>query len=177
MWSGTDRIFCHFEPFLPFYPPNNPENQNFEKMKKMPRYIIILNMFIINENHMMYSSWDMEHNRNFFLILDPFTPLAAQKENQNFEKMKKTPGDIIILHKCTTNENHMRYGTWDMKHDRHNFLSFGAFFCPFTPLTTQKIKLLKKWKTSLEVSSFKCTKNHDHMLYCSWDMACDGFNC
>ena len=97
-------------------------------------------------------------------------------ENQNFEKMKKTPGDIIILHKCTTNEN-MRYGYWDMKHDRENFLSFGAIFCPFTLLTTQKIKLLKKWKTSLDVSSFKCTKNHDHMLYSSWDMACDGFNC
>ena len=22
----------------------------------------------------------------------------------------------------------------------------------------------------------KCTKNHDHMLYCSWDMACDRYN-
>ena len=23
----------------------------------------------------------------------------------------------------------------------------------------------------------KCTKNHDHMLYCSWNMACDEYNC
>ena len=23
----------------------------------------------------------------------------------------------------------------------------------------------------------KCTKNHDHMLYCSLDKACNGFNC
>ena len=30
-------------------------------------------------------------------------------ENQNFGKMKKAPGDIIILHMCTINENHM-YG-------------------------------------------------------------------
>ena len=22
----------------------------------------------------------------------------------------------------------------------------------------------------------KCTKNHDHMLYCSWDMTCDRYN-
>ena len=33
IWRATDRIFCHFGPFLPFNPPNKPENQNFEKMK------------------------------------------------------------------------------------------------------------------------------------------------
>ena len=32
-------------------------------------------------------------------------------ENQNFERMKKTPGDIIILHMCTINDNHMMYGS------------------------------------------------------------------
>ena len=34
------------------------------------------------------------------------------------------------------------------------FLSFWTTFCPFTPLTTQKIKILKKWKNRLEISSF-----------------------
>ena len=38
-----------------------------------------------------------------------FTPLATNVENQNFEKMKKTPGDIIILHMYTLNNNHMTY--------------------------------------------------------------------
>ena len=42
--------------FWPFYSSNNPENQNVEKMKKTPGGIIILNMSIINENHMMYDS-------------------------------------------------------------------------------------------------------------------------
>ena len=28
--------------------------------------------------------------------------------------MKKTPGDIIILHMCTKNYNEMMYGSWDM---------------------------------------------------------------
>ena len=32
-------------------PPNNSENQDFEKMKKMPENIIILEMCIINQNH------------------------------------------------------------------------------------------------------------------------------
>ena len=34
------------------------------------------------------------------------------------------------------------------------FLSFWTTFCPFTPLTTQKIEILKKWKNRLEISSF-----------------------
>ena len=38
-------------------------------------------------------------------------------ENQNFKKLKKTPGDIIILHKSTMNDNHMMYGSLDMKQD------------------------------------------------------------
>ena len=33
--------------------------------------------------------------------------------------MKKTPGDIIILHMCTKNYNQMMYGSWDMvRHGR-----------------------------------------------------------
>ena len=62
IWSATDRIFCHFGLFFVLLPPNNPKNQNFEKMKKKkqktkkPRDIIMLHMFTINDNHMMYGS-------------------------------------------------------------------------------------------------------------------------
>ena len=86
-WSATDRIFCHFGPFLPFRPhPNNPKNQNFEKLKK-------------------------------------------------------TPGDII-LHKCNKNHDHVLYCSLDMAHNRFNcYFSFWAIFYPFTSLTTQKIKI------------------------------------
>ena len=78
----------------------------------------------------------------------PFYPPNSPK-NQNFEKMIKTSGDIIILHKCTKNYDQMMYGSWDMVCDRCNYFSFWAIFCPFTPLTAQKIKILKK-----EISSF-----------------------
>ena len=40
----------------------------------------------------------------------PFDPPVNPK-NQNFEKIKKTIGDIIILHFCTTNDDHMMYGS------------------------------------------------------------------
>ena len=32
-------------------------------------------------------------------------------KNQNFEKMKKTTGDIIILNRCTKNYDQMMYGS------------------------------------------------------------------
>ena len=69
-----------------------------------------------------------------------------------FEKMKKTPRDIISLHTCAINDNHMIYGSWDMKRDRQIFLLFWTVFCPFT--ATQKITILKNWKMLLEISSF-----------------------
>ena len=40
--SETDRIFCHFGQFFVHLPPKFLKNQNFEKMKKMPGDIIIL---------------------------------------------------------------------------------------------------------------------------------------
>ena len=88
--------------------------------------------------------------------MDHFLPFYTPNnlKNQNFEKVKETPGDIIILHMCTINDNHMVYGSWDMERDRQNFLSFWTIFCPFTLLTTRKIKILKKWQKRLEISSF-----------------------
>ena len=76
----------------------------------------------------------------------------------------------------------LRNGMWQM------YLLFFilTIFCPFTPLTAQKTKISKNFKKCLEISSFYtsvpktmiiCTKNHDYMLYCSWDMTHDGCNC
>ena len=64
--------------------------------------------------------------------------------------MQQIPGDIIILLMCTKNHNHdvlfLRV--------RQNFLSFWTIFCPFTTLTTWKIKILENWKKDLEMLSF-----------------------
>ena len=80
--------------------------------------------------------------------------LPNSPKNQNFEKMKKTPGDLIILHMRTKNYDQMMYTSWDIVHHGCNcYFSFWATFCPFTPLTAHKIKILKKWKKTLEISS------------------------
>ena len=91
---------------------------------------------------------------SFWTVFCPFTP--NNPENQNSEKMrkKKTPGDIIILHMCTINDNCIMYGSSDMECDRQNFLSFWTSFYTITPLTTRKIKILKKLKKPLEILSF-----------------------
>ena len=84
----------------------------------------------------------------------PFCPSNSPK-NQSFKKIIKNPGDIIIVHMCIKNYGQMMYCSWNMAHDRCNcYFSFWAIFCPFTPLTAQKIKILKIWEKSLEISSF-----------------------
>ena len=67
----------------------------------------------------------------------------------------------------------MIYGSWDIKQNRQFFFSLWAIFCLFTPLTTQKINILKKGKIYLEISFYTSVPNHNQMLHCSWDMACN----
>ena len=91
---------------------------------------------------------------SFWAVFCPFY-LPNNSKNQNLKKRKKAPGDIIILHKFTKNHDHMLYCCWDVVRDRCNcHFSLWAIFCPFIPLTAQKIKILKKWNIYLEISSF-----------------------
>ena len=145
--------------------------------------------------HHKWRSYDMwfpkckVRQTEIFVILGNFLPFQPpdNPENQNF-KIKKTPGeskfwknekkpagDIIILHRCTINDNHVMYGSWDMECDRQSLLSFWTIFCTFTPLTIQNMKILKKWKKISEdiIILHMCTINDSHMRYDSWDMKCD----
>ena len=148
MKCNRQNFLSFWTAFCPLLPPNNLKNQNFGKMKKIPRDIITLHMCTIKVNHIMYGSWDMEHNGQNFLsfwtVFCPFTPLTTWKI-KILKKWKKSPRDIIILHICTTNDNHMMYVFWDIVRDGQNCLSFGPFFA-LLPLTTRKIKILQKWK-------------------------------
>ena len=62
---------------------------------------------------MIYSSWDIEHDGLKLVILGHFLPFYSPKhpKKQNFEKMKKIAGDIIILLVRTKNQNHMMHGS------------------------------------------------------------------
>ena len=129
--------------FLPFNPLMDPENQNFEKMKKKkqkqtPKDIILLQMCTINDNHMMHGSWNMECNGQRFLSLwTTFCLYPSNNPKKKFlKKMEKLPadtGDIIILHRCNINGNHIMYASQDTEHIRQNFLLFWMIFYTFTP--------------------------------------------
>ena len=138
---------------------NIEKNQNFEKLKNPPGDIIILYICIINGNHMMYGFWEIECDRQNFLSFwtvfallptcgarkSKFWIKKKKKKNKNFKKKKKkkkTPEDIIILYMCTINDNHLMHGSWDMECNGQNLMLFWAFFCPFTPVTTKKVKIL-----------------------------------
>ena len=49
----------------------------------------------------------------FFVILGHFLPFyhPNDPENQNFVKKKKMSGNILLLHMCTTNEDHTIFGS------------------------------------------------------------------
>ena len=144
--------------FLSFYLLNSPKNENVKKILKKgtPGDIIILNNCTKNHNQMLYCSWDMVCDGynccfSFWAIFWSFTPLTARKMKIS-KQYKKTPVDIIILHKCSRNQDHMRYYSWDIVCDRCNcYFLIWVIFCPFTspsppPQTIPKMKIWKKWK-------------------------------
>ena len=123
-------------------------------------------MRTINGNHIMYGSWDIERDRQiFFAILDHFSLfyLSNNLKYQNFEKIKKTPGDIIVLHKCTKSHHHMLYRSWEMERDECP-CSCSFWTLLFYPLNHPKNENFKKKKTTTKepgdvIILHKCTKN------------------
>ena len=232
--SATDIAFCHFGAFFALLPHYWPQKLKFGKNVKH-------NWTYYRFTHVYHksSSYDVCFLRyrvqrtKFFVILDhncPLTLLTTQKI-KILKKFKKTHGDIIILHMSTINQNHMMHDSCDMEHNRQNCFKFWTIFLPFYTFLlfkTQIIKILKKRKILMEILLFyksvpktmiigytfpeiwhvtkmivifhfgqffallppqqpkkwklqineklpgdiiishKCTKNHDHILYCSW---------
>ena len=99
----TKSEFWKSEKTLKKLPPVSPPQQ-FRKSKlwkneKITYRYCHLHMCIINDNHMMYGSWDMEHGQqnclSFWTIFCLFTPPPqpspppSNPKNKNFEKWKK----------------------------------------------------------------------------------------
>ena len=124
--------------------------------KNARRYYHFTNVYHKWQSHdgwfLRYEAWQTELS----IILNQFlhfnTPNSLK--NKKFEKMKITTEDVIILHMCTRNDNYMMYGSWDIKCDRQNFLSFWTIFYP--PNNPEK-QNFEKMKKHLEILSFyKC---------------------
>ena len=138
IWSATDIIFFSFWTiFCPFTPPppNNPEKKivwkNFTQVyHKWQSCDIWFLRYEVQQTELVC------HHGPVFALL-----LSNSPKNQNFKKMKKTPGNIIILHKCTKSHDHiailfLRYGTRWMQ---LLFFIFGCFL-PFYPSPRKRLQ-------------------------------------
>ena len=108
----------------------------------------------------------------------PPHPPNNNPQNENFEKMKKLPGDIIILHIHV----HHKWRSYDISLLKYNMRQTEVFnilghFLSFQPLATWKIKIstLKKIPGDIIILLI-CTINDNHMMYGSWDMERDRHN-
>ena len=174
IWSETYWIYCQFGSFFALLPPPPSPPLMIPKIKILKtkknknvwRYYPFIHIWVPQMKIIMiYGSWNRRcnilghflsfqppdaHDRcnyfSFWAIFCLYPPNSLKKEN--FRKMKKTPGDVIILHKCTKNYDHLVYCcSWDMVYDGCKcYFSFWATFCPFTSLTDHKMEISKKWK-------------------------------
>ena len=163
-WRSYDVWFLRYKAWrteffviLSFFSPltllTTKRKHNFEKMKTAPRDIFILHMPTINDNHMMYGSWNMEWNwhncLSFWAIFCLFISLTT-RNIKILEKWVKCL-EILSVYKCVL----QMIIIWCMvpeiqgATDRFfcQFRLFFAFYNPsLSPLTTWKTKILIKWK-------------------------------
>ena len=124
---------------MPFYPHKNPKNQNFEKWKNFLEissfYTCVPKITIYDVRFLRYGVRQTE----CFVILGHFLPFYHDPLPPNVPEIQGF---------------YPPNGSWNTRYDRLKFLSFWVIFCPFSPLTTWKIKILTLKKKHLEILSF-----------------------
>ena len=116
IWSATDKIFYYFGPFfalLPHWQPEKSKIQKNEKKKKSWRYHYFTQVYQKSWSYtilfLRYGAWRFILN----CILAIYPPNGPKI--QILKKIKKAPGDIIILRICTKklwshNVQFLKYG-------------------------------------------------------------------
>ena len=151
-WTEFFVILKYFLPFYPLFFSLFWKNE-----QNTWRYYHFTHLY---HKLQSYNVWFLRHQvwkkfLSFWIIFCLFTPITTQKIQILYNK--KNSWIYYHFHMCTINDNHIMYGSWDIKCNRHNFLSFWTIFAllppppPPPPLTTPKIQILKKWKTHLEI--------------------------
>ena len=123
-----------FRSFFAVYPTENPKNQHFENESCWRNHQF-------THVRKKSQSYDVRFLRyrvtKIFVILGHFLPFYHLLMILNIKILKKGKKCLEILsfytYMCTINEDHMTYGSWNIRCHRHKF---------FSPLTTWKIKIL-----------------------------------
>ena len=158
--------------FKPFYLCNSPKKENFKKITKCLEtswfYIRVPKIMVIC--YTVPEIWCMMNVIvfHFGLFFCSFAPLTAQeiKISKNWQQLieiqsfyTSAPKVIIICHTVLE--------IWHMT-DAIVF-HFGQFFA-LSPPKNEHFKTVKKIHGDSILH--KCTRNNDHMLYCSQDKMC-----
>ena len=105
-----------------------------------------------------------------YLGLSLLFPHFLAQKIQNVWKIKKIPGDIIILHQCTKNHNHMIFNSQNMMWIALQVIL--GHLCLLPNFWAKKSKFLKKRKKSpgYIIILHLNPKNHNHLMYSSLKM-------
>ena len=87
---------------------------------------------------------------------------------------------ITVYHLPSTinclNDNHKMHGSWDMEHNRQNFLSFRAIFCTFTfplpPADNLENQNFEKTKKSTYITIIWYMEHDRHNFLPFWVVFC-----
>ena len=125
--------------FRPFTPLKTPKNKILKKWKNFLEissfYTCVTKITIWCMVPEIWSETDRIfcYSGSLFTLLPPYGPRKPKFWENWKKKKKKTPRDIIILHKCPINDNHMMYGYWDMKCDKQFFVILDWFLPFYSP--------------------------------------------
>ena len=117
IWSETDIIFWHFEPFFSLLLPNR---KKFWKNEKASGYVIILHMCTKNHD-MMYGDMECNIHCPFTSLLTPKIKIWKNKKNA----LRYYPFTNTYQKWKSYDARFQRYGTWLMQ---FLFLILGCFF-------------------------------------------------
>ena len=145
IWSGMDRAFCHLGHFSPSAPLKTYKIKTLIEWKK--KDLEISSEFFCHFGHV------------FALYAPPPlfpipNPPQQQPGKSKLWKTEYRPRDIIILHICTINDNHIMYIPQIWSASDNIFCYFGPFFALLHLLTIWKIKILKKHKNTWILSFY-----------------------
>ena len=117
IWNTRQNFFSFWTVFFPFNPLRA---QKIKILKNWKRHMEILSFYtcIINDNHMIYCSWDMEHDRqnilSFWTVFCPFNNIKHKRFWKNEKSTRRYYHFTQIykkswsnLHKCTKNHDHI----------------------------------------------------------------------
>ena len=163
--------------------------------KKVRVLMLLLHFFLIEKHtlrydftHVYLKSWwyDLQFLRirawqtkisnygSVFVVLIPHPPspppLTLLKIGKiTFWKIKK----LLEIHFTHVHQKHidMRYGFWDRVRQTDFFFLLGHFLSFYSPCNPENQNSLKmKSVYGVVIILYMCTKNHEHMVYASWDM-------